>query len=196
MAKKRYSREYMQAIAEKRGGSFLSPEYSGCAVKHKWQCSKGHVWETTPASITGHNTWCPICGYVRKNKLEGVGVERLQGYAQSRGGTLVDAVYRGLRFKYTWQCAKGHEWKANGGIVVSKNTWCPFCVKRGKNRNVKTWHNRTLSKLQRFADSLREYDRITDKKETFTVNLCLGAINGIKNLVTQLPDPTTEKKEG
>ena len=57
--------EEMQAIAESRGGCCLSKTYKNTHSKLKWQCAKGHKWETTPAIIKGGH-WCPDCAGNRK----------------------------------------------------------------------------------------------------------------------------------
>jgi hypothetical protein len=58
----------MYTIAESRGGRCLSKTYKNAHSKLKWQCAKGHIWETKPAYIRrGH--WCPVCaGNRRKTK--------------------------------------------------------------------------------------------------------------------------------
>lgn len=55
----------MQAIAEARGGRFLSTAYLGNRIKHTWQCALGHVWETTPGTIINRGAWCPNCFRLR-----------------------------------------------------------------------------------------------------------------------------------
>lgn len=46
-----------QTLAAKRGGKCLSKKYFNNRTKMRWQCSKGHVWQTPYQGIkTG--TWC------------------------------------------------------------------------------------------------------------------------------------------
>jgi hypothetical protein len=52
--------EEMKSIATARGGSCLSSEYITDAVKLKWQCCEGHIWEASPNNIK-HDKWCPTC---------------------------------------------------------------------------------------------------------------------------------------
>jgi hypothetical protein len=52
--------EEMKSIAKARGGFCLSSEYTTDAVKLKWQCCEGHIWEATPNNIK-HDKWCPTC---------------------------------------------------------------------------------------------------------------------------------------
>ena len=58
--KKRLTLERTQEIAELRGGRCLSTAYKDIDSKLKWQCSKGHKWETTPRNVK-RGTWCPTC---------------------------------------------------------------------------------------------------------------------------------------
>ena len=52
--------EEMQEIAKSRNGKCLSDIYRNNNTKLKWQCEKGHVWETIPSHIKG-GSWCPVC---------------------------------------------------------------------------------------------------------------------------------------
>jgi len=50
----------MHALAAQRGGEFLSAEYLGMGVKHRWRCAAGHEWQAVPSSIQ-RGSWCPVC---------------------------------------------------------------------------------------------------------------------------------------
>jgi hypothetical protein len=50
----------MYALAQSRGGIFLSLQYEGVGKKHRWQCAKGHEWDATPTNVK-NGSWCPIC---------------------------------------------------------------------------------------------------------------------------------------
>lgn len=64
--------EDMQNWAAKRGGKCLSEEYKNNRVKLKWECEKGHKWETSFHEIQNKKTWCPQCSKdnpkIRNNK--------------------------------------------------------------------------------------------------------------------------------
>ncbi|WP_160111754.1 zinc-ribbon domain-containing protein [Paraburkholderia piptadeniae] len=53
----------MKAIALERGGRCLSDSYINVATKLQWECSRGHVWFTTPMGVLAGN-WCPVCKYM------------------------------------------------------------------------------------------------------------------------------------
>jgi len=51
----------MDELAAKFNGFCLDNEYINANTKMKWQCSKGHQFETESASIKNRGSWCPIC---------------------------------------------------------------------------------------------------------------------------------------
>ncbi|RHZ54282.1 hypothetical protein Glove_428g125 [Diversispora epigaea] len=61
--------EYIQHLARKQNGNCLSNSYKDAHSKLIWNCSKGHVWKATFASIKYHGSWCPYCSnkYLREN---------------------------------------------------------------------------------------------------------------------------------
>lgn len=67
---KRLTIEEMQKIAEDRGGKCLSDKYVSAHFKLKWQCSKGHIWESPSHSVRNRGTWCPICGHEKNKKIK------------------------------------------------------------------------------------------------------------------------------
>ncbi|MCP4698899.1 MAG: hypothetical protein GY862_18905 [Gammaproteobacteria bacterium] len=52
--------EEMRKLAKSRGGLCLSETYVNVFTKLRWQCFKGHEWETRPSSVI-QGTWCPHC---------------------------------------------------------------------------------------------------------------------------------------
>ena len=112
--------EEMQKIAEKRGGRCISPIYEGGHSKILWECSEGHQWESTPASVKC-GTWCPVCaGNVK------LSVEEMQKLAEERGGRCLSHVYKNSNSKLLWECSKGHQWEATPANT-KKGRWCPKC---------------------------------------------------------------------
>lgn len=54
-------------------------------------------------------------------------LERLKDIAKNKGGLLLSTHYFGMRSKYLWRCAKGHEWLTTGDTI--RNSWCSKCKK-------------------------------------------------------------------
>ncbi len=74
LAKK--TREEMVALAESRGGKFLSEKYLNQQTRHLWECAEGHQWLATPNSI--HNgSWCPECSRSRSERFVRLHFERI-----------------------------------------------------------------------------------------------------------------------
>jgi hypothetical protein len=124
--KKKERLEKLNRIAEKNGGKCLSKKYVNQSTKLKWQCSKGHRWETTPKVIL-QGSWCRKCAQLR-SKLT---IEAMKKLAERKGGLCLSETYVSNVVKLTWQCNKGHVWKTTPAGVISGN-WCPVCVRRAK----------------------------------------------------------------
>jgi len=63
--RKRITIERMQELAKLKGGECLSLKCSGAKIKLKWRCHAGHIWRTTPDSIS-QGSWCQECYKNRK----------------------------------------------------------------------------------------------------------------------------------
>lgn len=58
---RRYSIEYFQEFAAKRGGKCLSTEYLSCRNNIRMICKDGHEWSTRADNILYEQKWCPVC---------------------------------------------------------------------------------------------------------------------------------------
>ena len=54
-------------------------------------------------------------------------LERIQAIAAERGGECLTDECRGVKAKYRWRCADGHEWDARLDNIVHGNNWCRIC---------------------------------------------------------------------
>ena len=54
------TRDDLVALAEDRGGAFLSDEYTTAPAKHMWRCCNGHDFSASPNSVK-NGSWCPYC---------------------------------------------------------------------------------------------------------------------------------------
>jgi len=131
--------EEMQQLAEIKGGKCLSLVYKNSYTKLKWQCAKGHVWETTPSLIKQGN-WCPKCGFDKKRKT----MEDMHKFAKEKGGLCLSDTYLGVLTPLKWQCAEGHVWET-APTNIQKGSWCPDCGNRVRALS--------LEKMQQFANS-------------------------------------------
>ena len=123
--------ERLKQIAAGHGGACLSTQYVSSAVKLRWRCARGHEWEALANNIArGH--WCIICGNERHGRAKARSIGMMDNIAASRGGQCLSSSYRNNLTKLRWRCARGHEWEAVPGSIVSsakhKGSWCPICV--------------------------------------------------------------------
>jgi hypothetical protein len=111
--------EEMQLIAAQRGGKCLSTRYVNSYTKLEWECAKGHRWKQVPANVT-HGDWCRLCTWNKGT------IEQMQALAAQRVGKCLSASYTNARTHLSWQCAKGHQWKATPSSI-KQGSWCPHC---------------------------------------------------------------------
>jgi len=113
----------LQTRARRQGGKCLSPRYLGCKVQHVFQCAREHVWRTKPRNIH-ENHWCPQC--VRESAM--LGLERMQRFAQKRGGRCISERYIHSQTKLRFRCAQGHTFRLSPACL-SRGQWCGQCAR-------------------------------------------------------------------
>jgi hypothetical protein len=112
----------IMALARKRGGRCISPQYATAIVPLVWECARGHRWSAVPASIR-KGTWCPECAGVRRLTLQ-----QMNAIAKSRRGSCLSKYYVNNATRLAWRCSADHEWTATP-LQVKKGHWCPFCAR-------------------------------------------------------------------
>ena len=125
----------LRAIARARGGECLSAVYLGVQEKHKFRCSKGHVWDATASNVKTR-TWCPECKPARigdSNRKHSVDTMSL--LAAEQGGKFLSSTFKSVNSRYLWGCAKGHQWLA-APTDIMKGTWCPDCACKARSGNI------------------------------------------------------------
>ena len=101
-------------------GITLLGEYVGSQAKAQFECTKGHLWETTPNSVM-QGRGCPHC-YEKNQPLT---KEIVNARIAGRGITLVGE-YHGAHASTLFECGEGHSWLARpNNILHGKN--CPHC---------------------------------------------------------------------
>ena len=104
---------------------------SGSAKEVWWRCSKGHEWQTRPATRS-RGVGCPFCVNQRAwpgfNDLLSLFPEIAREWDPKRNGDMsASKVVSGSNKKYWWICPSGHSFES----AVSKRTisgqGCPFC---------------------------------------------------------------------
>ncbi len=136
--------EDMRALAESRGGEFLSEVYVNSSTKHDWRCAEGHTWSAIPNSIA-RGSWCPECSGRRA-----LSMKDMHEAAAERGGECLSTVYVNSRTKMRWRCSLGHEWDAVYNSIF-RGTWCPEC---GHERQKQSSNEKkTIEEMQALAAS-------------------------------------------
>ena len=124
-ASRKLSTDSMFELAKNKNGTFLSINYLGTKVLHRWECESGHQFFMRPNDVRqGH--WCPICSRVAKATIE-----EIQLIAKERDGNCLSTEYKNSRTALLFECKYGHTWSATpNNIKGSKNkigSWCPLC---------------------------------------------------------------------
>lgn len=112
-------------IARQRGGSCLSSHYKNIHSRLHWQCSKGHQWHASLCGVRNHGSWCPVCAGTSR-----LSIDVAANVASARGGLCLSQQYKNTNTKLLWQCAEGHQWRAQLNNVKDGGTWCPYCCAR------------------------------------------------------------------
>ena len=136
---KSYNIEFFKEFAIKNNGKCLSSEYKTLNTKLKWQCSKGHTWETIPASIL-RGTWCKVCSGKAKKTIQD-----MRKMALSRGGRCLSKHYKNGRTKLLWECANGHVWSSKPDNI-KQGKWCPDCSTGLSERICRTYFEEVFKK--------------------------------------------------
>ena len=110
----------MRDIAHTRGGECLSRTYVNMQTPLRWRCAEGHVWETTPVSVS-QGRWCPYCANRPPRTIDD-----MRELARARGGECLSKYYFNTNIHLRWRCAEGHVWEAMPANIT-KGTWCPHC---------------------------------------------------------------------
>lgn len=115
--------ERCQELALTKGGLCLSTVYASNKSKLKWQCTNGHQWMATPASIR-KGIWCKQC---KRREFFGLRLKEFKAIAKGKGGVCLSETFRGIKIKLEWQCKEGHQWQTTPANIAAGN-WCPYCA--------------------------------------------------------------------
>ena len=123
------------AVAQK-DGILRADVYRGYHSPHLIQCSAGHEWGGSPASIF-RGCWCPECGRKKTSQALREALRRRQqvlkaqkqgiicSTVEARGGRLLDSDQDGPNC-YRVQCLRcGHHWNTSGASLMAGH----FCRK-------------------------------------------------------------------
>ncbi|WP_231663628.1 hypothetical protein [Ralstonia solanacearum] len=117
----------IQDAARKRGGQWLPQPYTRIQDTYRFRCAEGHEWMARGATVV-RGKWCRLCALKARSvdSLRKDGLDELRRIAQEHGGQCLTHGYEGIRGRYRFRCAQGHEWETTGVIVI-EGAWCPIC---------------------------------------------------------------------
>ena len=123
---RKYGIAQVQEIAAERGGRCLSEDIPNVQAVLRWECAKGHQWETKLSHvISGH--WCSKCAKAGKHAK--YTIEHFQRKARYRGGECLSIEYHGITGRLKWRCKEGHEWEAPAQSIQA-GRWCRKCGRK------------------------------------------------------------------
>ncbi len=111
------------ALADKRGLLWLGPEAPNVGTKTWWQCREGHQWEARYNDIQ-QGTGCPVC-----QKRVPITAEQYHAAGATIGIHWTEKnVPKNTGILTSWECDRGHRWKASYGNVCYQGTGCKKCA--------------------------------------------------------------------
>lgn len=117
-----------QRLAKSRNGLCLSKSVLNRRDHLEWKCADGHKWHASLQNVIGNRakkgTWCPFCNGVRNSESW---LSRARQAAKAKRGVCLSKSCSGSRKKLTFECEKGHEWRA-APVHVIGGSWCPVCA--------------------------------------------------------------------
>jgi formylmethanofuran dehydrogenase subunit E len=114
----------MQSLANSKNGKLHSPKWVSSKFKYEWECAQGHHWTATWHSISGANSWCPLCAGNTPRSID-----ELKEVALARGGRVTTTEYNGVDATYEFECNLNHTFSNTFRHVIDRRQWCPTCTK-------------------------------------------------------------------
>jgi len=110
----------------------------GNRSKKQWKCKKGHIFQSTPNTLTSRSTeGCPYCA--GSKVLEGFNDLHTThpDFADQAYGWSPKLFSAGSTSKLKWICPSGHTWTTSINSRTSNCTGCPTCAESGFDPNKK-----------------------------------------------------------
>lgn len=163
----------MVEYCKSKGGTLVSPSYTGGKVEVHVKCNLGHDWwvQSRYILLNSDSSWCSHCSrmprveyYAAQEAVRAAGgiavqtmkksqltyFNRLKELCEKKGGELLSTFYIDAGTEVSVRCSEGHEWTAKPSALTStKNPkWCEDCKEEKEPEPV------TIARVQKVARSL------------------------------------------
>lgn len=111
--------------------------FKGTQAKYLFNCKCGHEFESSIASITGLNTWCPYCSNPSKLLCKDENCQscfeksfashRKSKYWSEKNDKTPRQVFLNTFEQFLFNCKCGHEFGTTLVSIQNMNSWCPYC---------------------------------------------------------------------
>lgn len=118
------SEEKLKIIVHNYGGKCLFKEYKGVGINYLFECRVGHQFTLRSDKIIYEGSWCKYCNklsFLDKTKT------RLESLVNQRGGKIVNLNYKGIHYKYEFECILKHRFIATASHILHSGSWCNIC---------------------------------------------------------------------
>lgn len=128
-AKKRWTNEELQKIADKFSGRCLTAKYLHAHQKLEWVCGRGHLFKRS-ISVLKTKPECPECR--KRSEKDEVSEKHQQDVSlvcSGHGGRCIRIIPPGKRRHWYARvaCSEGHEWEASCYALTKQKSWCQQC---------------------------------------------------------------------
>jgi len=177
----------LQSVASQHGGVCLSDSYTNLSATYRFQCAKGHEFQTRAQGVVQGGTWCPTCAGTAPRTLQdlkdaaslqggqclyglswcphcaGNARQSLKGFvdwAKSHGGECLSKRYKNNKTKLRYRCAQGHEFTFAPGEFHQGRGWCQTCRRLDEQR---AYHQRLKAHFEHIGYTLVSTDYLGSK---------------------------------
>lgn len=114
--------------------------HAGTNKKLTWKCSAGHIWQASGTSRSANGSGCPYCANFKcLSGFNDISTTHPELVSEAFGWD-PSTVIAGSNKIMSWQCSKGHIWRASVvNRAYGKRTGCPECATSGFKPEQDAW---------------------------------------------------------
>lgn len=123
-----FTHEDLARIAESKGGTCDSTNFSSIFDSVNWFCGAGHRWRAKVITVLFHGQWCHRCSKAEREEKNRVLLE--EAVHKRDGNILYLGVLSNQYGRHRFRCKDGHEFTTTLKAVVKTGTWCRRCGRK------------------------------------------------------------------